>query len=289
MTARAIILGLGGSWHGSYGMAHCPAHEDRQPSLSVRDGDGRVLVKCYAGCEFAIIRAALVARGLWPGDPAKTASPTAKAAEVANEHVARERHEAVARIWRECDPLEGTVADRYLTSRGITIPRPSCLRFNPALRHAPSDKDWPALVAAVVDVTGHGQAIHRTYLTPHHQKANVPSPKMALGPLRGCAVRLGPVAEHIGLCEGIETGLSIMQLYGLPVWAALGPHGDKVVLPPEVRRVTVFGDNGDAGHEIASRTAAAIHRGGHPVDLAFPPPEHSDFNDALVALDRISA
>jgi CHC2 zinc finger len=32
-------------------MALCPAHEDRSPSLSVRDTDnGRVLVYCFAGC-----------------------------------------------------------------------------------------------------------------------------------------------------------------------------------------------------------------------------------------------
>ena len=32
-------------------VARCPAHEDRSPSLSVREGgDGRVLVYCHAGC-----------------------------------------------------------------------------------------------------------------------------------------------------------------------------------------------------------------------------------------------
>ena len=33
-------------------LALCPAHDDRQPSLSIREGKGgRVLVKCWAGCE----------------------------------------------------------------------------------------------------------------------------------------------------------------------------------------------------------------------------------------------
>jgi hypothetical protein len=32
-------------------MARCPAHQDKDPSLSVADGDdGRVLIKCHAGC-----------------------------------------------------------------------------------------------------------------------------------------------------------------------------------------------------------------------------------------------
>lgn len=31
--------------------ARCPAHDDGSPSLSVREGrDGRVLLKCFAGC-----------------------------------------------------------------------------------------------------------------------------------------------------------------------------------------------------------------------------------------------
>jgi hypothetical protein len=32
-------------------VARCPAHEDRSPSLSIRDGqDGRTLIHCFAGC-----------------------------------------------------------------------------------------------------------------------------------------------------------------------------------------------------------------------------------------------
>lgn len=37
--------------NGSY-MACCPAHDDRSPSLSIKDnGDGRIMLKCFAGCE----------------------------------------------------------------------------------------------------------------------------------------------------------------------------------------------------------------------------------------------
>lgn len=39
--------------------ARCPAHDDRTPSLSVSNGnDGRVLLRCWAGCEtLAVLRA----------------------------------------------------------------------------------------------------------------------------------------------------------------------------------------------------------------------------------------
>ena len=40
--------------------ARCPAHEDKQASLSVGEGDdGRVLIKCHAGCEVKAICSAL--------------------------------------------------------------------------------------------------------------------------------------------------------------------------------------------------------------------------------------
>jgi hypothetical protein len=41
-------------------VARCPAHEDKRPSLSVRDlDDGRVLLHCFGGCGVDAITAAL--------------------------------------------------------------------------------------------------------------------------------------------------------------------------------------------------------------------------------------
>jgi hypothetical protein len=45
---------------GSGWVARCPAHEDRSPSLSVREGgEGRVLVYCHAGCPTEDVVAAI--------------------------------------------------------------------------------------------------------------------------------------------------------------------------------------------------------------------------------------
>ena len=42
----AGVRGKDGQW-----MARCPAHEDRRPSLAIREEpDGRVLLHCFAGC-----------------------------------------------------------------------------------------------------------------------------------------------------------------------------------------------------------------------------------------------
>ena len=40
--------------------AKCPVHDDRDPSLSIREGsDGRALIKCHAGCQTNDILAAI--------------------------------------------------------------------------------------------------------------------------------------------------------------------------------------------------------------------------------------
>ncbi len=51
--------------------ACCPAHDDREPSLSIRAADdGKVLLHCWAGCTASDITAAvgLQLRDLFPGE-----------------------------------------------------------------------------------------------------------------------------------------------------------------------------------------------------------------------------
>ena len=51
-------------------MATCPAHDDRNPSLSIKSGDTAVLINCHGGCDPADVMAALgmVYGDLWPDD-----------------------------------------------------------------------------------------------------------------------------------------------------------------------------------------------------------------------------
>ncbi len=69
MNARTITTALGGRWHGSYGLAFCPAHQNsKTPALSLSDGsDGKLLVFCHAGCDGTDVLAALRSRGLLAG------------------------------------------------------------------------------------------------------------------------------------------------------------------------------------------------------------------------------
>lgn len=53
-------------------MARCPGHEDRSPSLSIRElDDGALLLHCFAGCQASDVLAAvgLEFRDLYPNMP----------------------------------------------------------------------------------------------------------------------------------------------------------------------------------------------------------------------------
>ena len=62
MSVDALLSQLTGVRRTGSGrwIAKCPAHNDRSPSLSVRElNDGRILVHCFASCEVGSILAAV--------------------------------------------------------------------------------------------------------------------------------------------------------------------------------------------------------------------------------------
>ncbi len=53
-------------WHSDHKFsACCPAHDDHNPSLSVTDIGGKILLKCFAGCTQDEVIGALRDLGLW--------------------------------------------------------------------------------------------------------------------------------------------------------------------------------------------------------------------------------
>jgi putative DNA primase/helicase len=80
MNAQHIAKGLGKFKSSAGGfVAPCPAHDDKNPSLSISDGEkGKVLVHCHAGCEQQAVVDALKRRNLWP-EAEQAEKPKAKA------------------------------------------------------------------------------------------------------------------------------------------------------------------------------------------------------------------
>jgi len=86
--------------------ARCPAHTDRSPSLSIREGeDGRVLVRCFAGCTVEAILAVLnlSIKDLFAGPPPSPQQMAAiKATQEAHQQATREKRRArLAALDRE--------------------------------------------------------------------------------------------------------------------------------------------------------------------------------------------
>ncbi len=60
MTAEQFAQLVRARRHQGYWTAKCPAHGDKRPSLSIRKGDkGRVMVRCFSGCDTKDVLAAL--------------------------------------------------------------------------------------------------------------------------------------------------------------------------------------------------------------------------------------
>ena len=79
--------------------------------------------------------------------------------------------ESARRPVRDGATNSGTIGEAYLRNRGITaLHEAAALRFHPRCYYRP-DVDapteiWPALIAAVTDLTGKITGVHRTWLDP---------------------------------------------------------------------------------------------------------------------------
>jgi len=261
MSADRIGIALKGRRNGNGWLVRCPClnhgkgRGDRSPSLSVADGDdSRLLLRCFAGCDFVDILDELKLRGLVDGVQSEPLRPDVGA----------------LTIWQATVEAQETVVDEYLNRRGIYL-RPPTLRCR---------LDRRSMVAAVQAPDGKVIAIQQTWLTGEGERA---SPKrLTTGNLGAGAVRLGAVAGSMGLAEGVETALSAMQLAGLTVWASLGASRlHSVEFPSEVEEVHVFVDNDEPGRAAAKKAAQVHTQMGRTVYLRSPPDQCGDWNDFL--------
>ncbi len=123
-NAQGITRALHGVWHGYYGIARCPAHDDRLPSLSLANGyDGRLLLTCYAGCSFREIIQALRRIGLLGKqaffDKAYDHTLSLSKQISADLKRAKQKAERAKAIWQQCQPIKNTLADQKYFSRNL--------------------------------------------------------------------------------------------------------------------------------------------------------------------------
>jgi putative DNA primase/helicase len=177
--------------------------------------------------------------------------------------------------WREAVAASGTPVEAYLASRGLKLPSNAPLRFHPAC--ARQDERLPAMIALMTDpVTGAPGGVHRTFLAADGRGKAAGQAKMMLG--AGGIIRLVPdedVTSGLGLAEGIETALAVMQGAGWsPVWAAGSAGGiSKFPVLLGIETLTIFADADESGVGIkaARSCAAAWAAAGKEVTVHRPP------------------
>ncbi|HHI71464.1 MAG TPA: zinc-binding protein [Rhodobacteraceae bacterium] len=169
--------------------------------------------------------------------------------------VIERRRSRLKMVWRQAVPVDDPIAaplHQYLENRHIGLDILTDirdLRFHPRLPYW-EDKEiqgrFPAMLALVRDNAGKVVSIHRTWIKDG-AKAPVHEPRKLMPPLvarmKGAAVRLAPFADELGVCEGIETAMAVMQKTAMPVWPATSwtflanfkPH-------PSVCRLTIWAD-----------------------------------------------
>jgi hypothetical protein len=279
--ARDLTYSLSGEWRGNHGSAPCPVCQPErrrdQRALSIREERGRLLTFCHkAGCDF---RAVTVAAGL----PAATGAIDLQAAREADTRrcaYEAEQRARAGKLWEAGKPIAGTKGEAYLRGRGITCPLPPSLRWVADAYHAPSSR-WHSAIVAQVSTGG----VHRTFFDKSGARLTS-NAKMMQGPCSGGAVALSEEQGPLVVCEGIETGLSLLSgLLSEPgeVWAALSTSGIRALgLPPRPRRLIVAADGDAPGLDAAKALGDRAYCLGWEVFL-WPAPEGFDWNDVLNA------
>lgn len=284
-TAQQLAISLGGEWRGQTGLAPCPVcqieRRTDQRGLSIRAEGGALLAFCHkSGCDFRdIVRAVGLSRDALRMDP-----QAAREADAKREAYAVEQRAKARRLWASCKPLAGTKGEAYLRGRGITCPLPASLGWVDDAFHGPSARYLSAMVG---DVSTGG--IHRTYFEKTGERITGQA-KMMQGPCAGGSVALSEAKGPLVVCEGIETGLSLLSgLLSGPatVWAALSTSGMKAVaLPKPPGELIIATDSDDAGAGCLAGVALATRADalGWAVSM-LPAPEGQDWNDVLKGRD----
>ena len=200
--------------------------------------------------------------------------------------------EAARRLFAMSKPIERTAVEAYLRRRGITtLHGTDSLRFQPHCYYRPDEhsptETWPAMIAAVTDLSGHLTGVHRTWLDPDGfneatlGKAPIDTPRRAMGDLLGHAVRFSIAGEVLAAGEGIETMLSLRcVLPGMPMVAALSAaHLSALLFPDMLRRLYIARDNDPAGDGAMATLIDRAQADG--IEALVLSPRLADFNEDL--------
>ncbi len=178
----------------------------------------------------------------------------------------KKNRDKLRNVWSSSyvlDAPESLLGRMYLDHRGLDIQKlclpglSKTIRFHPSLPLWEKKKyvgNFPALVTMICYPNGEPATIHRTYLGKDGKKLKVEvdgslvKAKKLMARcnqerLTGGAIRLGKPKDILHVSEGIETGLSVMQVKQEPVWPCVNTSLLKGFTPPaHVRHVFIWAD-----------------------------------------------
>ncbi len=238
----------------------CVVHNDKTPSLSIKLLNGKLLVKCFAGCEGVDIINEFKKLGYITGTTASKNNP-----QTANnkprfcgglseiDRIARAKS-----IWVESEEQSGTIT-AYLRYRGISDISgeniPKTLRYN---------KKHNAIVGMLINLLSKEfTAVELIYINENGKarKDKQGLNKRTIGVAKGTVFPVKKPVDKIILVEGIEDALATHysllldeKLNEYCVCATCGTSGLKGFTPPSsIKEVIIFSDNDSAGRTASSK------------------------------------
>jgi hypothetical protein len=267
-------------WAGSYGLVRCPAHDDRKPSLKIKDDPNKrdkIDLVCFAGCDWRDVKSELARQGLIDGGNDNAVAPRSKPKPSKPELSPEDRTRIALRIWEQSVRLRDTLGWRYFTERrglhiGLLGSLHHVLRFH---------QEKNAVIALMTNpVTNKPTGVHQTFLRPdatNDIEEDGRKKKKMFGP-RG-VIRLSrdeDVHEGLGLSEGIEDGLAVLLSGWAPVWAASCAGAiETFPILSGVESLTIFADYDEVGMNAAVTCCDRWEAAGHEVAIQEPKQENS--------------
>ncbi len=200
----------------------------------------------------------------------------------------------VARLWRDAVHPAGTLVARYLEGRGLFLPESIAGRVVRYHEHCPFRGEHgervfqPAMLCRYSPIVHDHEpdamptAVHRTAL---QEDGSGNLGKQMLGAVLGQCVKLShdeDVTLGLGIAEGVETGLAILQSGWVPIWACT-TAGTLKTFPVlgGIEAPTIFADHDQTGLDAAQTCAERWQRAGREVFIRWTPKPGSDFADAV--------
>lgn len=272
----AVVQRLGGVWSGGHAMVRCPAHEDRTPSLSIRQGRTSLLVHCFAGCDgIDVMRAIRRVIGRAIADQRAMPAP------------AHGRVHPFQRLWDEAGPIGRTLAERYLYEvRGIDFLPPD-VRFHPRcpMGRGRAVRFLPAMLVGVFR-RARLIAVQRLFLDPATAKR---THRMMLGNSRGGTWPARFSDPCMRIAEGFESACAYRQVTGQEAGTCFGVRNfARFELAEGVTSVVLLPDNDTEGRAFARRAAAYRRDHGLPLSITLCPTGYGDWADIVRPMPVVS-